>query len=344
MVEFFGGLGEYLGFPVAASEHALTIDHMNGWIHWLMLILFIGWGAFFIFTLYKFGIKKGDRKADYKGLKSHYSTYAEYGVILFEVFLIIGFALPLWATMKTDVPTINDETIEIRVIAQQFDWNIHYPGADGEFGTTNIALVDEETNPIGLIRYACEGDDKRCHGFTDSYECMDLEEEDGGGADFGCSWNELPGADDIVTRGELHIPVNKDVMIYLSSKDVIHSFSLPEMRVKQDAIPGMTIPVFFKAILTTENFLKKIKYNKRGPELYSARYEPLHTYGTGKENWEEGFTEEEKNRYRGYQISCAQLCGNEHSTMRGFMTVETMDEYEAWLEEQAEDLDGEEEW
>ena len=132
-------------------------------------------------------------------------------------------------------------------------------------------------------------------------------------------------------------------MIYLSSKDVIHSFSLPEMRVKQDAIPGMTIPVFFKAILTTEDFLEKIKYNKRGPELYSARHEPLHTYGTGIENWKEGFTEEEKNRYRGYQISCAQLCGNEHSTMRGFMTVETMDEYEAWLEEQAEDLDGEEE-
>ena len=57
MVEFFGRLGEYLGFPVNASSHGLIIDHMNGWVHWLMLILFIGWGIFFLITLYKFGIK-----------------------------------------------------------------------------------------------------------------------------------------------------------------------------------------------------------------------------------------------------------------------------------------------
>ena len=60
MIEFVGKLGEYLGFPIAASEHALEIDHMNGWIHWLMIILFVGWGIFFIVTLVKFGIMKDD--------------------------------------------------------------------------------------------------------------------------------------------------------------------------------------------------------------------------------------------------------------------------------------------
>ena len=271
MIEFFGKLGEYLGFPVNASEHGLIIDHMNGWIHWLMLILFVGWGIFFLFTLYKFGIKKDNQKADYEGVKNHYSTYAEYGVILFEVFLLIAFAMPVWAMVKTSVPEVSSDTVEIRVIAQQFAWNIHYPGADGKFGKTSINLVDEESNPIGLDR------------------------------------ESVNGADDIIKINQLHIPVDKNIMIYLSSKDVIHSFSLPEMRIKQDAIPGMTVPVYFKAKLTSDDFLKEIEGTKR-----------------------EGM---------GYEIACAQLCGNSHYRMKGYMTVETIEEYEAWLEEQAEYLE-----
>jgi len=288
MIEFFGKLGEHLGFPVNASEHGLIIDHVNGWIHWFMLILFIGWGFFFILTLYKFGFKNNNEKADYEGVKNHYSTYAEYGVILFEVFLLIAFAMPVWSMVKTDVPDVDNETIEIRVIAQQFAWNIHYPGADGKFGTTRMDLVDEE-NPVGLDR------------------------------------SSVNGADDIVKLNQLHIPVNKDIMIYLSSKDVIHSFSLPEMRIKQDAIPGMTFPVFFKAKLTTNDFLEKIKGSDRtNPE----KYPPASVTGGG------------------YEIACAQLCGNAHTTMKGYMTVHTMDEFNNWLIEQAEYLpvDDEDDW
>ena len=274
MIEFFGKLGEHLGFPINASEHGLIIDHMNGWIHWLMLILFIGWGIFFIYTLYKFGLNNKNEKADYEGVKSHYSTYAEYGVILFEVFLLIAFAMPVWSMVKTNLPDIDNDTVEIRVIAQQFAWNIHYPGADGKFGKTNIDLVDEESNPVGLDR------------------------------------ESVNGADDIVKVNQMHIPVNKDIMIYLSSKDVIHSFSLPEMRVKQDAIPGLTIPVFFRANLTSDDFLEKI-------------------VGTKRDELDQ----------KGYEIACAQLCGNSHYRMKGYMTVETMEEYESWLEEQAEYLE-----
>ena len=281
MIEFFGKLGEHLGFPINASEHGLIIDHMNGWIHWLMLILFIGWGIFFIYTLYKFGLNNKNEMADYEGVKSHYSTYVEYGVILFEVFLLIAFAMPVWSMVKTNLPDIDNDTIEIRVIAQQFAWNIHYPGADGKFGKTNIDLVDEESNPVGLDR------------------------------------ESINGADDIVKVNQLHIPVNKDIMIYLSSKDVIHSFSLPEMRVKQDAIPGITVPVFFKATLTSDDFIKKLEGTKRN-ELDQ----------------------------KGYEIACAQLCGNSHYRMKGYMTVETIEEYESWLEEQAEYLeaDDDDDW
>ena len=270
MIEF---LNNYLGLPFPASEHALKLDYMNSWVHWLMLILFVGWGAFFIFTVIRFRAK-ANSKADYNGVKSNFSKYAEVGIVVFEAFLLIGFAYPIWSELKTDVPKVTEDTVQVRVIAQQFAWNCHYPGEDGKFGPTKPELVDEETNPVGLDR------------------------------------SSPAGADDIVTINQLHLPVNKLAMIYLTSKDVIHSFALPEMRVKQDAIPGMSIPVFFTPTKTSAEFLEEIK-------------------GTGREG-------------KGYEIACAQLCGNSHYRMRGFLTVDTDEEFEAFLAEEAEYLEEEE--
>jgi len=227
MIEYFGNLSGHLGLPVNASSHGHMIDNMIGWVHWLMLLLFVGWGIYLIIAIIKFS-EKANPKADYHGVQSHYSQYAEYGVIIFEAFLLIGLSIPLYSQLKTSLPN-NNEVHHIRVIAQQFAWNIHYPGEDGKFGDTDISLVDEESNPIGLVR-------------------------DGN------------GSDDIVTINQMHLPVNKQVMIHLSSKDVIHSFGIPEMRIKQDAVPGMTIPFFFTPTMTTDDFIDKIKgsYNAKG--------------------------------------------------------------------------------
>ncbi len=79
--------------------------------------------------------------------------------------------------------------MQIEVTAEQFAWNIRYPGPDGQFGTP----------------------------------------------------------DDVVTLNQLHFPVGQKVVVSLHSKDVIHSFFLPEFRVKQDAVPGMTTKVWFDA-------------------------------------------------------------------------------------------------
>ena len=139
-----------------------------------------------------------------------------------------------------------------RVLGEQLAGNIHYPGGDGIFGRTSIDLGDSETNPRGL-------------DYDDPY-----------------------AKDDITTINKLHLPVDKPVIIHLSAKDVIHSFFLPVMRVKQDAIPGMTIPVWFIPNRTGES-----------------------------------------------EIACSQLCGLGHYRMRGFLTVETQEEYDGWLAEQA---------
>jgi cytochrome c oxidase subunit 2 len=262
-----------LGLPkVSASTQGPAIDHVISLTHWLMLILFVGWGIFFIYTLIRFRSSK-NTKAEYSGVKNHYSSYLEAGVAVIEVALLIGFAFPIWASRVNDVP-IDKEAVQIRVVGQQFAWNIHYPGPDGVFGNSSVDLVDEAENPIGLDR-------------SDDF-----------------------AKDDVVTVNQLHIPVNTPINISLSTKDVIHSFSLTELRVKQDAIPGMEIPVWFEATMTTEEFLKT-------------------TIGTGREG-------------KGFEIACAQLCGLGHYRMKGFLTVHNDEGYSAWLQKELEYLEEEE--
>jgi cytochrome c oxidase subunit 2 len=100
------------------------------------------------------------------------------------------------------------DTIIVRVVGEQFSWNVHYPGGDGRFGRTRIDLIGPD-NPLGLDR--SDGDAR----------------------------------DDVTTINQLHLPVGIPVVIYLTSKDVVHSFTLPQMRVKQDMIPGSVQTAWF---------------------------------------------------------------------------------------------------
>ena len=76
----------------------------------------------------------------------------------------------------------------------------------------------------------------------------------------------------------------------------------------------------------------------------TQRYQPDTFYGLDKDLWENMMNDRSKNQYRGYQISCAQLCGNSHYKMRGFMTVQTEEEFQAWLDENAPEEDDEDDW
>ena len=195
-----------LGLPVEASTHAAELDHLTVIIHWLMLVLFVGWGAFFLFVLFKFR-KGANPHADYHGAKGKLSKVLEIGIVVVEAVLLIFYAIPAWATRVRDFPSESQATV-VRVVGEQFAWNVHYPGPDGKFGRTEVSRISAE-NPLGLDR-------------TD------------------------PAAkDDITTINQLTLPVDRPVLVHLSSKDVIHSFGLYEMRVKQDAIPGLDIPVWF---------------------------------------------------------------------------------------------------
>ena len=69
------------------------------------------------------------------------SNYIELIVALIEGVLLVGFAIPLWAKAVDHFPTPDEHPTNIRIIAQQFNWNVFYPGPDGEFGRRDASLV-----------------------------------------------------------------------------------------------------------------------------------------------------------------------------------------------------------
>src|SRR5262245_41997904 len=123
---------ELLGMPPAASAHAGDIDQMISLVHWLMLVLFIGWGIFFVFVLVRFR-RGANPSASYGGAKGKVAKSTEVAVALVEVLLLVFYAIPAWAKRVTNFPSGNDAII-VRVVGEQFAWNVQYPGADGKFG------------------------------------------------------------------------------------------------------------------------------------------------------------------------------------------------------------------
>ncbi len=250
-VTISGDYGPHL--PPDVSRDGYKVDRLINVMHWFMGVLFVGWGAFFLYCLVRFRQRPG-HVADPVLIKAKPSKYAEIGVAIFEAVLLIGFSVPVWAAARSEPPKAEDNPVRIRVIGEQFAWNFHYPGPDGAFGKTNPSLINTATNPLGLDK-------------------------------------SDPASKDDIASGELRVPVGRPVICEITSKDVIHSFFVPVLRVKQDAIPGMRIPVWF----------------------------------TAKEDAAGGI----------YEVACAQLCGNNHYSMRALMYLQTQADFDRWVAEKS---------
>jgi len=191
-------------FPALASEHGGRIDSL------FMAVLVVSGIAFVLvqgalgYFVARYGESSGEKAAYW-----HDNPKAEaFLLILTAVILtvLVFMGQRVWASIYfADAP--QNATI-VDVTAEQFQWNFHYAGSDGQFGRTDTKLITN-TNNIGLDK-------------------------------------SDPGAkDDVVTINQMHAPVGKPVRVRLHSKDVIHSFFLPNFRMKQDAVPGMAIEVWF---------------------------------------------------------------------------------------------------
>lgn len=204
--------------PLAASTYAAKIDFGIWLIHAAMIAIFVLWGVFFTYLLVKYRARPGVPAVREDDGKAHTaadelkSLLPDLLVMLFEIALIVFYAIPVWSRIKMSQPP-TDAQLQLELVAEQFAWNVHYPGPDGKLGPRRVELVHFH-NPIGLDRAHPDA------------------------------------ADDVVMGNELRLPVNKPALIKLSSKDVIHSFFVPEFRIKQDMLPGMEIPLWVEPTVT----------------------------------------------------------------------------------------------
>jgi cytochrome c oxidase subunit 2 len=192
--------------PPAASEHAASIDAMLEHVHWMVLVLFAGWSVYFLWVMFRYRAGR-QPEPNLRGARGHLAMVVFAGVVVAEGVMLIGVGLPGWYERMVTRPT-GGRPLIMRVVAEQFVWNVHFPGADGQFGETAMSLLSP-TNPLGLNR------------------------------------ESATGRDDLTFLSEIHVPVGRPVVVELTSKDVIHSFGVPAMRVKQDAIPGTRAAVWF---------------------------------------------------------------------------------------------------
>lgn len=220
MLSFFrASLEKPYGYwlPVNISRHGAEIDHLINLLHIFIVVFFVGWLAYFAYVLFRFRAKaKAEARAHATHRRFRFPLWIEVGVAGFEIFLLACVSSPLWWKIKS-IPRDDARAIHLRVVAQQFQWLFHYPGADGRFGKTRPELVNEG-NFLGLDR------------------------------------SDSTAKDDIVSLNHLHIPVNRPIVLKLSSKDVIHSFFIPVLRVKQDVVPGMPVTVWFEATALGQDF------------------------------------------------------------------------------------------
>lgn len=197
-------------FPEAITDYARRIDTHFGITLAVTGVIFLVAHLFLAYTVWHFG-KRRARASNGAGNQRLEIFWTTATAILFIGLGLMGYTT--WAEarfidVRNETPDPNRLIVE--VVGQQFVWNFRYAGSDGRFGPTKTELInDAEANPVGLDR-------------DDPY-----------------------GADDLMTP-RMAVPVNREVEVVLKSKDVLHNFFVPELRIKLDTVPGLTQRLRFK--------------------------------------------------------------------------------------------------
>ncbi len=147
------------------------------------------------------------RKARF--VRGHHGLEVIWTTITLVVFVALGvMAAHAWGDVHFG--GVQPDALQVEVTGVQFQWEFRYPGPDGKFGRINVKDIDASIgNPVGLDA------------------------------------NDPAGKDDIVVP-DLYLPAGRPIMLWLRSQDVIHSFFVRELRIKQDCVPGLVIPIHFE--------------------------------------------------------------------------------------------------
>ena len=193
-------------FPPPISQHGISYDAQ---FHRTLIVTGI---IFFLaqlalgYVIWRF--RDDGKRAGYShGNNKLEALWTGATAVLFMGLVLMG--TRIWASVHfTPAPP---NAIPIEVMSKQFAWSFRYAGVDGQFGKTDVHLVNDAAgNPFGI-------DEK-----------------------------DPAGKDDLVSAS-IKVPAGKPIVLRLHSRDVIHNFFVRELRLKQDLVPGMEIPFHFTA-------------------------------------------------------------------------------------------------
>ena len=263
----FGIYGVYWSYSVqgpmsmheSASEHGLDIDFMFNTTLIITTIVFILTHIALFGFSFKYRGSENRKAYFYPHNNALERIWTIVPAIVLTVMVLLGFFT--WRGITNISEEDQKKAINIEVTGEQFKWTLRYAGSDNQIGNRNYKLTTA-TNGLGI-------------DFKDQK-----------------SWD-----DKLV--GEIVIPVNKAVRVIINSKDVLHSFYLPDFRVQMNAVPGMPTTFQFTPRLTTAQMREK-------------RNNPKYDY----------------------VLLCAKICGAGHYNMQAKVTVVSDAEYAAWLAKQ----------
>lgn len=259
--------------PVNVASFGGEIDRLYYVILWFTTFFFVLTEAILVYAMCRYAWKPNTKATYVEGnhrLEMLW-TIVPAGILLYIAIAQIGAwerikyvsHMPVDAAEKAKTKSdLPEVDLVMQVTARQWDWTMRYP-------------APRKRTPDST-EYLVKPDNAR-------------------------DWEKTPNIDDIYLPDELHCWRGANVRIYLKTQDVLHSLFLPQLRLKQDALPGKTIPVWFNA--TDSN----------------ARFNEA----TSK-------TEIDKDKL--WEIACAELCGGGHYRMRGLLYVhESKEDYQKWL-------------
>ena len=265
--------------PPDVSTYGQGIDYLFYLILGITGFFFVLTEGILVYALYRFAYKPGVKAPYIHGNHRLEVIWTLVpGVILF---LLALWQINVWADIKykTRMPTPETAAIQLEVSARQWEWRLRYPSP--------ARFASWQSNPQ-LAR------------------------------DFATNVHE----DDLRLVNEVHIwkgskEKPERVLVHLKTQDVLHSFFLPNLRIKQDALPGKTIPVWFAA--TESNVV------------------PVTDIATQQARWfEEGYNIRTGQTSRPdlvWELACAEFCGSRHSLMRGKLYVhKDREDFVRWLE------------
>ncbi len=259
--------------PPDYSVHGSSIDALFTWTFWITAVAFVGVQV----TLVVFLIKYRHRPERKKAIFTHGNTRLEMAWTLAPAVILAGLAVAnkgVWDRLRFNPDAQRPDVTNVLVIGQQFKWNIIYPGPDGQLGRYLIYPKPTDTKwPDGKSRGGVAG--PALLPYAEAVQAINsyIDQENPLGKDF----SDDAGADDSwqgALAREMVIPVNRPVQVHLGSKDVIHSFFLPNHRVKLDAVPGIRGKIAFTATKTSAQQASETTRKYTLEELEKALQQP----------------------------------------------------------------------